>query len=304
MALPTVAAREQYCRDFQRDGYCVVRGLFSPEDMARITEAFERIRGPKFVAVVASRRDEISVQLRRNWTPGSRGGANVLSDAMANFRVRPHPEINPELVIAHPKPEQLAVGLISQCGKEEPALAELGRDPRLLTLAAGVLGRHALGRAGHDSLHQIINQAHFKAPGDGVSFAWHQDSTNRGVPSGRYRDVAGNATYVNITVAVDPETEENGPLGVFPLREAARHLEVTHFSDDVFKAAGYASADRAVYPLLQPGDALCLGMYVIHGSEANTSADGRWRRSFINGMPKRLPPPAFVYTWSDATVAG
>ena len=47
---------------------------------------------------------------------------------------------DPELAIASPTPERLSLHLISQCGKEESVLAGYGRDPRLLTLAADVLG--------------------------------------------------------------------------------------------------------------------------------------------------------------------
>ena len=62
---------------------------------------------------------------------------------------------------------------------------------------------------------EIINQAHFKAPGDGVDFPWHQDSVNRGYHTGKFLDVHGNRSYVNIAVAIDAETADNGPLSVY-----------------------------------------------------------------------------------------
>ena len=62
---------------------------------------------------------------------------------------------------------------------------------------------------------EIINQAHFKAPGDGVDFPWHQDSVNRGYHTGKFLDVHGNRSYVNIAVAIDAETPDNGPLSVY-----------------------------------------------------------------------------------------
>ena len=37
------------------------------------------------------------------------------------------------------------------------------------------------------------------------------------VHTGHFADVHGNRSYVNISVAIDPETAENGPLGVFPV---------------------------------------------------------------------------------------
>ena len=45
--------------------------------------------------------------------------------------------------------------------------------------------------------------------------ACSQDSINRGIHTGAFKDVAGNRSYCNISVAIDPETHDNGPLGVF-----------------------------------------------------------------------------------------
>ena len=163
------AKRRRYQEEFQSQGYCVVRGLFKPADVAQIASAFDRIRGPAFNSVVEANRDEISAKLRDVWTPGGRARANTLSPTGANFSVVPSPTVaDPELAIAEPTPDRLSLHLISQCGREESVLAEFGRDPRLLTLAADVLG---LAEASQSEMHQIINQAHFKQPGDGVSFA-------------------------------------------------------------------------------------------------------------------------------------
>ena len=70
-------------------------------------------------------------------------------------------------------------------------------------------------RVAWEHVAEIINQAHFKAPGDGVDFPWHQDSVNRGYHTGKFLDVHGNRSYVNIAVAIDAETAENGPLSVY-----------------------------------------------------------------------------------------
>lgn len=48
----------------------------------------------------------------------------------------------------------------------------------------------------------------------------------------------------------------------------------------------------AVYPLLQPGDALCINPFIIHGSASNVSKT-HWRRSFIVGF---AIPRAIVHT--------
>ena len=40
-----VAERRRYTEQFQSQGFCVVRGLFQPAEIAQIASAFERIRG-------------------------------------------------------------------------------------------------------------------------------------------------------------------------------------------------------------------------------------------------------------------
>ena len=51
---------------------------------------------------------------------------------------------------------------VAWCGACEPVLAEYGADPRLLRPVAELLGS--------PTMNQLINQAHFKMPGDGVMF--------------------------------------------------------------------------------------------------------------------------------------
>lgn len=306
---PTAEQRATYTAMFASEGYCVVRGLFTAQDVQKISDAFDRLLSSGVSAVCADRehRESISQQLREQWNPNDSSGnslnrsrANVMAASGASFALSPRCDLRPEQqqeAVANPRPELLATHLISQCGKQEPVLAALGSDPRLLTLAADVLDQQALATAGEHSLHQIINQAHFKAPGDGVDFPWHQDSINRGYHTGRFADVHGNRSYVNIAIAVDPETTENGPLSVYAGSHTRGHLRVSstaarqgQFDWDFPRHAGL-SEHRRVTPLLQPGDAIAFGMYVVHGSEANTHAT-QWRRAFINGFawPSAVDP--------------
>jgi hypothetical protein len=66
---------------------------------------------------------------------------------------------------------RVTIRRITWCGAAEPVLSEYGKDPRLVGMAAQLLGC--------GGTNQLINQAHFKLPGDGVTFAWHQDSQHR-----------------------------------------------------------------------------------------------------------------------------
>ena len=63
-----------------------------------------------------------------------------------------------------------AIQRIVWCGAAEPTLSDYGRDPRLLKMAGLLLGAW--------EMRQLINQAHFKLPGDGVAFPWQQDGSH------------------------------------------------------------------------------------------------------------------------------
>src|SRR5690606_18116224 len=124
---------------------------------------------------------------------------------------------------------------------------------------------------------QLINQAHFKKPGTGVAFDWHQDSTHRGIDRGGFVDVNGRGSYVQIALALDDVTAESGPLSFIPGSHRAGHLGLTPADVGV-----RFDPSTAVRPLLKRGDAVAFSPYVIHGSEPNRSTTPR--RTFINGF--------------------
>jgi ectoine hydroxylase-related dioxygenase (phytanoyl-CoA dioxygenase family) len=156
------------------------------------------------------------------------------------------------------------------CGAAEPVLSEFGRDPRLVAISARLLGSN--------SMDQLINQAHFKLPGDGVQFPWHQDSTHRRYGSDQWRDLNGRGSYVQTMTAIDDVTADNGPLEF--VRGSARcgHLE--------FPADGSLPANldslRIQAPTLRAGGVIAFGPYTVHRSLPNGST--RSRRTFMNGF--------------------
>ncbi|MEO0601414.1 MAG: phytanoyl-CoA dioxygenase family protein [Myxococcota bacterium] len=153
------------------------------------------------------------------------------------------------------------------CGGAAPVLGRYGEDPRILRLAATALGR--------PDLVQIIQQAHYKLPGDGVDFAWHQDASNRRY--GReFDDVDGRGAFVQVVVAVDAMDADNGGLQVIPGSHRAGFL-----ADPDTGALPPVNPDDAVAPSLEPGDALLFGPFLVHGSAPNHST--RPRRLFIQG---------------------
>ena len=159
------------------------------------------------------------------------------------------------------------------CGQCEPTFDRIGQDEKQLRVVGELLD---CGR-----VNQLINQVHYKKPGTGVKFDWHQDCQHRGIHTGKFIDLAGNGSYVQIAVAIDDVRSDSGPLGFIPRSNLHGYL------GPLYDEAGAFSCDRvdlgdAVYPLLKRGDAVAFGSYTIHGSEANTGPIAR--RTFINGF--------------------
>ena len=165
---------------------------------------------------------------------------------------------------------RVRIDRIVWCGAAEPVLAEFGRDRRLVRLASQLLG------AGEMS--QLINQAHFKLPGDGVAFPWHQDSTHRRYGRDEWKDVNGRGSYVQTIIAVDDVTEDNGPLEFLPGRCLRGHLDLP--PDGALPHD--LDPSRAVAATMRAGSVLLFGPYAIHRSLPNRSAHPR--RVFINGF--------------------
>lgn len=155
------------------------------------------------------------------------------------------------------------------CGGVEPSLAGYGDDPRFLWLAVEALGV--------DPVEQLIQQAHFKLPGDEVGFDWHQDASNRryGV---EFDDPDGRGGFVQIVVAVDPMGPDNGGLRLLP----GTH-RLGFVADPITGALppGLVEGVPVVDAELAPGDALLFGPFLVHGSAANRS--DRPRRLLLQG---------------------
>lgn len=156
-------------------------------------------------------------------------------------------------------------------GAAEPRLERCGADRRLLAVAAQLLGS--------GEMDQLINQAHFKLPGDGVEFPWHQDSRHRRYGTPEWRDVNGRGSYVQTVVALDRVTERNGPLELVPGSCLRGHLD----DGPQGEALGAVLAEElgTVTATMEPGDVLAFGPYTYHRSTPNGS--DRPRRVLING---------------------
>lgn len=159
------------------------------------------------------------------------------------------------------------------CGAAEQILLQYGRDPRLTSIAGQIMG---CTQAEH-----LINQVHFKLPHDGVFFPFHQDSQHRRYGTDLWTDVNGKGSYVQIMTAIDEITMENGPPLFIPGSCTKGHLRLPYYQDQETISELFNPHD-AVPALLQQGDIVAFGPYVIHGSMPNTSSMPR--RLFINGF--------------------
>jgi ectoine hydroxylase-related dioxygenase (phytanoyl-CoA dioxygenase family) len=168
-------------------------------------------------------------------------------------------------------PGTVRIDRIVWCGAAEPVLARYGADPRLLRAAACLLGSN--------EMCQLINQAHFKLPNDGVEFPWHQDSTHRRHGTGEWTDVNGRGSYVQTITAIDDVTAENGPLELAPSSWRVGHVAPPPEGEG--RLPDSLSGAAVVAPTMAAGSVLLFGPYTFHRSLPNRS--DRPRRVFING---------------------
>ncbi len=160
------------------------------------------------------------------------------------------------------------------CGAAIPELLLLGQVPQLVQRVAQLLES--------SQLVQIINQMHFKFPGDGIDFPFHQDSRHRHYGTDQWSDVSGKGSYIQTVCAIDPVTEDNGPMIVLPGSHKAGHLELDYPEQFEDKLPDGFKKEYAMTVAMKPGQVLFFGPYLIHGSKANESNEPR--RIFINGF--------------------
>lgn len=229
-------------RDWHRDGFAVVRGLWSADEVAVLLRSFDRL-----VALAA----ELAPRLPVDGSPAAllhHGAQFVLS------RATPAPRIH----------------RVVWCGAAQPDLLAASADPRMRALAAGALN--------HDSFDQLINQAHFKLPGDAVHFPWHQDSVHRRYGTPLWTDVDGTGSYVQVAIALDPVGPDNGPLAFLP--GSHKHGHIAPGVDGELPLDRF-DLSAAIAPALAPGDVVLFGPYTVHGSAPNVSTQPR--RVLVNG---------------------
>ena len=159
----------------------------------------------------------------------------------------------------------------------QPYLLDIGADPRLTGPASRLLDSR--------QMEQLLSQAHFKRPNDGVIFGWHQDIQHRDKGNGTWRDVNGEGSFVQTLIVLDEMTADSGPMQFIPGSSRWGRVDFgTHDYDEpgyAAKAPPQFDAADAVTICAKPGDTLFFGPYTAHASFENTSPN--YRRVLING---------------------
>jgi len=184
-------------------------------------------------------------------------------------------------VLDAPPVGDVIVKRIVWAGGTEPDLLSLSADPRLVDSALQLLGG--------DQCEQLLCQAHFKMPKDGVSFDWHQDVQHRDKGPGTWSDLNGLGSYVQTIMLIDDMNDYNGPLKFIP-RSAVSDQGQIRLSSDSYDystpmksvpAPALFDESKAVTVTSAAGSVVFFGPYAIHGSTSNDSSVPR--RVLING---------------------
>ncbi len=172
---------------FERDGFVIVKGLFTAREVGAARRAVERLE---------------------------RAAATLDAPAGTDGMVEHAGSV---FVLATAPDGRQAIKRVVWAGAADPVLSALGRAPQLIALAGQLLGSRRL--------QQLINQVHLKRPGDGVDFPWHQDSTRRRYGTELWTDLDGRGSFVETVMAIDRMDESNGGLRIVPGSHHAGHLE-------------------------------------------------------------------------------
>lgn len=224
--------------EFFEQGFTIVPDVFNAAEVAEMSAGFDRLQ---------------DLALRLGETQIYNGSQFVLEEVKSG-----------------PNAGQKTIRRISWCGPAEPVLARYSTDPRLLSMAAQLLGS--------TEMNHLIQQVHYKLPGTAVKYDWHQDSMHRGFEQGQFKDLNGRGSYVQELITIDDCTEENGPVLFIPGSGKLGHLSESGQEEENLPFDPQA----AVPALMKAGSVALFGPFTLHGSSPNLS--DKPRRVFINGF--------------------
>ena len=139
-----------------------------------------------------------------------------------------------------------------------------------------------------ENVKQLNNQFYYRFPGDGDSFAWHQDIMFR-KPLDRYPLIVENDAYLQTSIVVDNISEENSAveyilgshnLGNLNLDEKPNWKGLRGFNRENISDSLKQLPSRKVSA--NSGDIVLWSSLIVHGSEKNVSSQSRMY--YMNGF--------------------
>jgi hypothetical protein len=253
---------------YDRHGVYIFEGVISAEEIDELTAAFvdlfERLPSSPESTLDRHGRPALGSDHDAMLTSWSKplgdpfGGTDI-----GNNR---HPLKMFEPVPAAGLPDQVPISIMGPLQYSDAALRLYGH-PSLLALAASVNG---------DDFTPYIEAFLIKKPGEGNSFAWHQDGATHWHSPGWDAGIHG----INLMVQLYGSTAANGVWFV-PGTHRLGKADIPA----LVAAAGSERLPDAVPMITKPGDVVISNRQVLHGSFANTSPD--WRVTFTMGFHRR-----------------
>ena len=150
------------------------------------------------------------------------------------------------------KDDERVIKRVVWAGGSQPYLLEVGMDARLTVPGSQLLKSN--------TMEQLLCQAHFKRPGDGVIFGWHQDIQHRDKGGDTWTDLNGIGSYVQTLIAIDEMTADSGPLLFIPGSSGWGRVDFGHHDYDdpdyAKRMPPQFNEDDVVTIIAEPGDTL------------------------------------------------
>lgn len=252
------ALSSEQIEQFHRDGYLVIRKLYTLQEVDRIktllSEAFDEAYG------VVERTSPFDLP------------------AGQKFRIEFQGENNQSAsILLMSSDTDTKIELISWIGGVKPELLRLARLPKM-TIPVGQLLRSR--KADH-----LINQAHLFLANERKE--WHQDLEYRKILDPNWKDINNMGSYVKTFVSVDPASM----LRLIP----ESHLEELFLNET--KDAQEKEAlvkrkfllERSVYVNIRPGDTFFMHPKLVHkcatpDAHAEVPGLNKFCKTFVNGF--------------------
>ena len=258
---------DRHREQFARDGYTVVSGIFTDQDLALARAGIAALKDThRSIAV-----EDFPLNGRLVWNNRSEFVIAAVSSKA-------------EMVERSTRIQRVA-----WAGGADARLLTFGRNSKLVATALKLLQTNEW--SGSEVQH-LISSVHFKEPGDGVEFKPHQDiRSRRDRLSGSgaiWNDINMAGSFVNCVTAIDPFKTKNGPVFIVPYSRMETgtigvdlSMELRESDADLDRMKrDWQSFGEAVE--LDAGDTIFFSPYVVHWSEPNTSDMNRW--ATVNGF--------------------